>query len=298
MLTLVKLVDNELRVRYPLTRIYHRLGRDPACDIHLDGEEVSRQHAEITVTAEGAFVNDLDSRNGVFVNDERIGGLRQLRVGDRVRIGGHLFALIDEPPLPIDATIAMSGEAPRHLRLPSADFRPEFDGPLNDTTHAVRPDAAAAVADELSAEERNLPRLVVETGAKRGLRVPLTFPELAIGRSPECHIVLPDTQVSARHARLVRRRGGFYIYDDRSLNGVFVNQTKIRGVRLKPGDVISLGDTRLRFEDPLAPAETTGPSADLSPRPRAMSRYRGWPWIAAGGFAVAILAAVAYLLLR
>lgn len=65
------------------------LGRDPACTTELDSSRVSRRHAEVGRDAGGVFVNDLASRNGVFVNGERT-QRSPLRVGDVLRLGDFI----------------------------------------------------------------------------------------------------------------------------------------------------------------------------------------------------------------
>lgn len=65
------------------------LGRDPACTTELDTSRVSRRHAEVGRDAGGIFVNDLASRNGVFVNGERT-KRSALGVGDVLRLGDFI----------------------------------------------------------------------------------------------------------------------------------------------------------------------------------------------------------------
>lgn len=67
-----------------------RLGRDPAIELALQGEAcqtISWQHACIALSAHGASIRDLNSRNGTFVNDRRIAGACPLRAQDVVRLG-------------------------------------------------------------------------------------------------------------------------------------------------------------------------------------------------------------------
>ena len=64
------------------------LGRAPQCDVHIDQDGVSRRHAVLELTVEGAVqIVDLDSRNGTFVNGQPI-PRETLRDGDRIQIGG------------------------------------------------------------------------------------------------------------------------------------------------------------------------------------------------------------------
>jgi predicted component of type VI protein secretion system len=63
------------------------VGRSRECEVVLDDSGVSRKHAEIRPSAEGWAIVDLNSTNGVRVNDRRIDGARELRSGDRIELG-------------------------------------------------------------------------------------------------------------------------------------------------------------------------------------------------------------------
>ncbi|MBJ8345958.1 FHA domain-containing protein [Antrihabitans sp. YC2-6] len=69
------------------------VGRSPQADVSLTwDDEVSRLHAAIEwIGTNWTIVDDGLSRNGTFVNGERLAGRRRLRAGDRIRIGGALL---------------------------------------------------------------------------------------------------------------------------------------------------------------------------------------------------------------
>jgi pSer/pThr/pTyr-binding forkhead associated (FHA) protein len=69
-----------------------------------------------------------------------------------------------------------------------------------------------------------------------------------IGRSRECDLVLDDPNVSRQHAELRREDGGWAVHDLGSTNGIKLNGKRSRGGRLNPGDEITLGISRLTFE--------------------------------------------------
>jgi DNA-binding winged helix-turn-helix (wHTH) protein len=73
---------------YPLRRGANVIGRDESCEVILDFTGISRQHARITVTAEGWLLEDLGSKNGVWRNDCRVDSPVVLEDGDRIRFGG------------------------------------------------------------------------------------------------------------------------------------------------------------------------------------------------------------------
>jgi pSer/pThr/pTyr-binding forkhead associated (FHA) protein len=77
--------------------------------------------------------------------------------------------------------------------------------------------------------------------------VPLTREWTRIGRSLAADVRLDDPTVSRRHALIVRHAEGVRLLDDRSLNGVFVNDTRVESKILEDGDEIIIGRYRLRM---------------------------------------------------
>ncbi len=66
------------------------IGRDPSCALQIMDKGASRQHAEVFRIGEMCFLRDLESRNGTFLNDERVEE-EMLREGDRVQIGATIL---------------------------------------------------------------------------------------------------------------------------------------------------------------------------------------------------------------
>lgn len=79
---------------YHLTDGQYALGRNASCQIILDDALVSRRHALITVDGDEIFVEDLQSRNGVLVNGQRIPEPTSLTLGDVVTIGSQELHLL------------------------------------------------------------------------------------------------------------------------------------------------------------------------------------------------------------
>jgi predicted RNase H-like nuclease (RuvC/YqgF family) len=80
--------------RFALTKKTTTLGRGPHCDLQILTHFVSREHARLTVNAEATVIEDLGSRNGVFVNAVRV-DCRTLRQGDLVTIGETQFRFVE-----------------------------------------------------------------------------------------------------------------------------------------------------------------------------------------------------------
>jgi len=66
------------------------IGREGA-HVVLSSSTVSRNHARIVVDDTAATVEDLGSKNGTYVNDERVASATALQDGDRLRVGALVF---------------------------------------------------------------------------------------------------------------------------------------------------------------------------------------------------------------
>jgi len=100
--------------------------------------------------------------------------------------------------------------------------------------------------------------------------LPAVFPVLTevtrIGRDrDQVHVWVPHKQVSRLHCTLFFDAGRktFFVHDERSTNGTFVNEQRVtyERVPLEHGDVLRLGPVRLRFY-----RRDTLPDADTLPR--------------------------------
>jgi predicted component of type VI protein secretion system len=90
-------------MRFRLRYLHHDLelsegqfavGRNASCQLSLDDPLVSRRHALLTVGEDGVTIEDLQSRNGVIVNGQKIGGRVHLNAGDRILIGAQELTLL------------------------------------------------------------------------------------------------------------------------------------------------------------------------------------------------------------
>lgn len=68
------------------------IGRVPSCDLVLEGGQVSRSHCRIEVRAGQAYLSDLGSTNGTFLDGVRVAGPSPLQHGAVLQVGGHLLS--------------------------------------------------------------------------------------------------------------------------------------------------------------------------------------------------------------
>ncbi len=121
--------------------------------------------------------------------------------------------------------------------------------PASHTTMTFTPDETSE-DDNVSLADVRIegPALVVRSGGGRaGETFALAGERIGIGRSPESEVFLDDVTVSRRHAVLVRREDGFYIDDEESLNGTYVNRRRVESAKLDDGDEVQIGKYRLTF---------------------------------------------------
>jgi|GEM_PF-1833070 len=95
--------------RFPVPTDGLSIGRDPDCTVILDDANVSRYHARLVFHNAAIWVQDVGSRNGVFLNEKRVVRHKQLSPGDELVIGEHIFTLELELP---EAEPSLTGSIP------------------------------------------------------------------------------------------------------------------------------------------------------------------------------------------
>src|SRR5688572_15918551 len=74
----------------------NRLGREGENDVLVPHPSISRQHCEVWLTEEAVLVRDLSSRNGTFVDEERVNEA-QVFTGQTLRLGDVELVLAEAP---------------------------------------------------------------------------------------------------------------------------------------------------------------------------------------------------------
>ncbi len=94
-----------------------------------------------------------------------------------------------------------------------------------------------------------IPALLGLQGLAAGSTFALTDGDVTVGRDGDNGIVLAESTVSRRHARLLRDgHGQFTLTDLDSANGVYINGTRVQRAVLSTGDEIKIGDNYFRFQ--------------------------------------------------
>ncbi len=136
------------------------LGKDPSNDVVLGADPtVSRLHAVLERFSAGWTIRDLNSRNGTFVNGERILSASRLRAGDEIRLGATRLLFRSDEALDPVATEAAAG-APtltrRERDVLVALCRPVFSGDVFTEPASIKDMAAALFVSEAAVKQHLL----------------------------------------------------------------------------------------------------------------------------------------------
>jgi K+-sensing histidine kinase KdpD len=94
-----------------------------------------------------------------------------------------------------------------------------------------------------------MPLIRFESGPDKGVTIPIKSKRVSIGRSSENAVVIPDDTVSSFHAAISFLNESHFIEDLESANGTYVNEIRIHRKRLRDGDEIVIGKTRLSYSE-------------------------------------------------
>ena len=202
------------------------LGRETDCGVVLANPAVSRYHVKMfSFCGIEWLVEDLGSRHGTLLNGAPLkeNHAVSLRDRDRLEIAGTQVIFHAEKP----------------------------DLATEERTAFLAQQVVADMLGSLSGQEEPLPAVL--DGPEEGQRVMLDGqkPYLIFGRSPDCDVLLDESNVSRRHARVTVDFSGIWIEDLGSKNGIQVAGEVVRDkVRLKDRTEVQVGGVRMMFCDP------------------------------------------------
>jgi pSer/pThr/pTyr-binding forkhead associated (FHA) protein len=109
-------------------------------------------------------------------------------------------------------------------------------------------EAGELVPVEIGQVTAHGPALIIRAGGGRvGESFAVEGERMSIGRRPDSEVFLDDITVSRDHALLIRRGEHWYLDDCGSLNGTYVNRSRIDSHRLEEGDEVQVGKYKLTF---------------------------------------------------
>ena len=120
------------------------IGRDDTADLVIEDSQASRRHARIEPTAYGAIVEDLQSTNGTFVNDNELHGRVEMGPDDELIIGVTVMQVrtpqeVQRQPSAVRAVPAFA----------APESRPAFTEPVRGGGEAPPPDSGVPELERL-----------------------------------------------------------------------------------------------------------------------------------------------------
>ena len=197
----------------PLVGPTVRVGRRPENDIVVDNPAISGAHLEITQTQGGIYVRDLGSRNGTFVNNQRL--------------------MVNQPVLlSPNAVIRLASCLDLRLVPPSVGGQTPPGAP-----------PANIVPARVFLLAKPQPGLIIRQRDGRWQQIALANRPLTIGRRDDNDIVIDSSVVSGRHAEVTPLGSGRYqIADLESRNGLSYNGQRISSKPLRQDDILYIAD--------------------------------------------------------
>ena len=151
----------------PIQQSKFVIGRDEDCQLRPNSDQVSRRHCEIVADAGSAVIRDFGSKNGTFVNEQRVQGQRELKTGDHLRVANLEFEVLlstaiggkKKPKVQsIQDAAARTVQSAAGEDLDVSEWLNRLDNASDDTViEEIRPTAVRPTAPEkpeVSAEER------------------------------------------------------------------------------------------------------------------------------------------------
>jgi pSer/pThr/pTyr-binding forkhead associated (FHA) protein len=243
------------------------IGRHAECDLQLSEGQTSRRHAKLSIAADGAWLEDLGSANGTFVNGVQVAARTRLSSGDRLRFDIEEFDFrIPMAAAPADdgktvfrapESAAVVAESSGIFKRPGAWADPDAMGDAGNKTKFIDPAHLKQMIDApkpgtISLTAIDGPHLQVVSGSRAGLNIKLMvgeagMKEWTIGSQAEREIQFQDSGVSALHAKIVNEGARWKVLDQMSANGTFVNGKRSNVSYLAPGDRLRFGPIECIF---------------------------------------------------
>jgi predicted component of type VI protein secretion system len=236
---LVLKFENSALKEVPLGTRPVTIGRAPDNDIPIDNLAVSNYHARVYVEAGSLVVEDLNSLNGLFLNDIRV-ERAMLKDGDAILIGKH-HIVVDQTR---DAVLALDGW--RKAPAPRVNETMVLD--TQERRKLFEEAAAAGERSQLSPDRLRMPTLVVLRGRTNQKEYRISGKLTVIGHSKMASVRLRGWFTPEIAAQINKHEDGYYLGRGDHNHVPKINGVQIGGLtKLRDGDLIEVGRVRLNF---------------------------------------------------
>jgi hypothetical protein len=218
------------------------IGRGPDNAIPIDNLAVSNHHAQIRSEQGRLVIEDLDSLNGTFVNDQRV-KRSTLKAGDVVTVGKHVI-YIDESDSAEAAVRSANKPAAAAMQAPRVDETFVLD--TEQRRRMMQQIAATGERSQIAPSRVRLATLVRIQGPLNEQEFPLTGKLTVIGKSEMATVRLRGWFKPKVAAQINRRDDGYYLGRGDKIPSV--NGSPIWGpTLLVDGDLIEVCGVQLKF---------------------------------------------------
>jgi pSer/pThr/pTyr-binding forkhead associated (FHA) protein len=213
-------------IEFPFDQARIVLGRGASADVRIPHRTVSEFHATVQMRGDSWMLADAKSTNGTRLNGRPLQGdrPRKLHDSDLIEVGAYVLSFHTGVLVPEPVSAERTAELARRLLR----------------------DAYGARAQAVPA-----PRLCIVSGPQTGklLEIAPAPSRALIGRQSSCKLALAAADVAPEHVEVVHDQDGVLVRAIGEQVFRIAGQVQ-RSRRLRDGDEISVGETRLLFEEP------------------------------------------------
>jgi len=202
------------------------IGRDDEADIVVPLDYISRIHAKLSVNKGILFIEDLNSSNGTFVNDERV-KKSELRNKDVIRLDEFSFLIIGPE--------TKKESKPKTIVRDKREITEKIKKSITSTHPKIRLASQTVYLHDINENSKGKVHEIIN--AKNHLSKLLGH-----------HLSTSEQSVSARHVYLNQTDTGWEIVNNGASDGLLINgRMQIRAV-LSDEDEVTVGGVKFKFQ--------------------------------------------------
>lgn len=256
----LKFEDRILR-EVPVSSSAVTIGRLPNNAVAIDNPAVSGQHARVMVEGGQYVLEDLNSRNGTFVNNQAV-TKHVLQEGDVIRIGKHTLTFYGsgagevtpdaapaKPAAPMQdlgGTVFLDTKAQKELLAKAKAAAQAQAAASGEPGAAARPAAPVAVPRAAAAVPTKIGVLTVVSGSTDKKQYNLETQTTLVGKSDTALVRLKGW-FKPQVAAAITRKGSAYLVTPLAGKSQVNGQPLRQGYEMKPGDVLDISGVTFQF---------------------------------------------------
>jgi pSer/pThr/pTyr-binding forkhead associated (FHA) protein len=199
------------------------IGRGSSNQVRLGDLTVSRNHARLLWREERRcyYVEELQSTNGVFLNERRVHGSAMLVDGDRFRVGVYDLTFVDHAAAKKWTTTMIAAMRTRSAEHKNGD------------------------SSRLPAKTKQAILLREDDGGVH----PLLNDRVSIGKASTADIKVKGVGMEERHAVIARRGKRYFVHSNNNIPNITINGRPVTSAQLEFNDRIEIGNCRFIFRE-------------------------------------------------